>query len=233
MPATRLFAAFQHRSIRLRLLWLTFVTSLPLYVAIAWYIHHEIEMARQATFSKVTLMVRGVETHLNEILASHIILIKGVAHEFEGNPPATTQTYNPLQTIRLLNLVRAIGVRDMAGRALYTTATTLPDSVFLDSQWGKLALESDDVVISGLEPGHDRLGWSIYMTYPVKDAGGARTGFVYLEIDLALLNERVMKNIPNNILMPVVDAADHVLLRSAKPEVFIGTQVPERITKAG
>ncbi len=232
MLFARLLAAYQRRSIRTRLLWLVLVTSLPLFAATAWYIHHEGEMAREASFSKVSLIVRGVETHLNEIMSSHALLLKSVVQEFGRSPPTISKNYSPTQTLRLHEMVRAIGVRDRMGRAVYATTKPVPDSVFLDSQWGRQALKSDDIVISGLEPSHEKAGWSFYMTYPVRDAAGQRTGFAYLELDLAQLNQVVMKNIPGNIIMPVVDSADRVLLRSAQPESFIGTPTPQSIATA-
>ncbi len=69
------------------------------------------------------------------------------------------------------------------------------------------------------------------MTYPVRNAEGVVTAELLAPLDLRTFGERVLSDLPENIVVTVVDEAGNILLRSRSARDWEGRPVPEPLWK--
>ncbi len=229
MLPSKLTTGFHQRSIAVRLMSLVLYTLLPVAMLMAWFFNHDLDLSRQAAYANVTSTAHGVAAQIDATLLDHELLLKALALDARAQNLHKADRFDFKHVLRTHSLVVAVGVRDLAGRNIYATGQPLPDRVFQESNWGRLALNAQEFYVSDIQPAHGKQGWSVYLTYPIRDARGARTGLVYAEMDLAAWSIRVMAGVSQNIAVPVIDRNDRILMRSGEPEAFIGKTMPKNV----
>ncbi|MCB2042477.1 MAG: PAS domain-containing protein, partial [Rhodoferax sp.] len=71
--------------------------------------------------------------------------------------------------------------------------------------------------------------WVTVLTMPVRDDAGQAQGLVALPLDLIMLNQQIMKDVPEGLLVTVLDRQSQIILRSAELRSFLGRSVAEQL----
>jgi len=227
----RLNNFFEDLSIRIWLFLLVLIFALPAVAGMAWYAIHARELARQNAYKKVEIVAENVALNLDLLLRDYERLLKEIASAYQGSPPAIAKTLSLDQILATNPLVANVGVRDLDANPIDVSWSSIqaPAKEALTFSWVQQGLHSETFAVSGAVHGQLSGRWVAVLTYPVRDLDGKRTGFVNLSLDLLSLNERLLGSIPSNIIAPVLDRSDQILLRSENARDLIGKPLPQRI----
>ena len=230
-------------SIRAWLLVLTAAIVLPAAGGFAWYAAHEAQQACEAAYAKVKILADGVAASLDLTLRDHEALLSLVAAEFHGNPPVRAPRFDPDQFIRVHPQILNFNVRDLHANSIYFyLPNPFPPDEAQKFPWVEQGLRSESFAGGDAFQGRLTGRWVTFLTYPVRDEDGKRSGFVNLALDLLALNQRVLGSVPKNAVVAVIDREEKFMLRSIDPEHWIGrivggqrqsAQVMERFRREG
>ena len=126
----------------------------------------------------------------------------------------------------------SMGLRDTAGR-LVCTSNAKPIRI---ERPGQEQWFEDGLRTPGLSAGdalaHPLGRWISVLTYPVRRDDGKLAGLVGLPVDLLKLQDRLFRATPKEASVLVVDRSRRVLMRSTRPEAWIGKPLPAEFSKA-
>ncbi len=217
----------RHLSIRAQLILLVLAVLLPAVGLITWDVANDVYRAREAAYAKVKIVADGVAANLDSVLGDQEDLLRMVAAEFSGNPPVRAPRFDPDQFMRNRPQVINLGVRDLHANNIYSyRPNPTPPAEALKFAWVEQGLHGNGFAVGGAFQGRLSGRWVTVLTYPVRDAEGKRSGFVNLSLDLHALSRRVLRSVPKNAVVPVIDGKDRFLLRSADPDAWIGKALP-------
>jgi PAS domain S-box-containing protein len=92
--------------------------------------------------------------------------------------------------------------------------------------WFIEGLRSEGLTVSNAFFGVRSGRWVSVLTFPVRDSSGNVSGLLDLPLDLLTLQERVLRPVPGDTLVAVLDRDFRFLMRSAEPEKWIGNALP-------
>lgn len=212
-----------HLTIRAQLLLLSAAIAIPVIAIAAWFISEDIKNERSLAFQKVSHISDVTAHRISQILADQEVLLRLVAAEFSGSPPAKSQRFDTAQFLRMHPQIINIGVRDLAANNIFShLPNPKPPEEALKFPWLQRGIVSDSFEVGDAFPGNLSGRWVTLLTYPITDKTGRRTGFAYLSMDLHILSDRIKRGLPDGYLMAVFDSRFHFVMRSEDPEQWIG-----------
>ncbi len=213
------------RPIGQQLAVLVLVATLPAFVAAIWHLLHQrerdrqvaIEQVRQWADSAANRLLLGLDAHAKTLaLIAEQPLVRamevGVCDPLIGG------------FVRLNPEFVTIGTRDMLGNPICTFRPDPPSrSAILQFPWFKPALDANGFRASDgfFAPLAGR--WVTVLSTPIRDAAGRQQGLVILPLDLLALNQSVMRDVPEHVLVSVLDREFNIILRSR--------ELPARLAK--
>ena len=204
------------RSIRLQLSVLVLAALLPTFVAAIWHLLQDRERDRRYALDQVNQLAASVSSRLQVQLDDYAVTLTLLADQ-----PQVRSMQPGVCDPLISNFVRlnpefvTMGTRDRQGRPLCTfRADPVGAERVRQYPWFQTALERSGFHASEafLAPKAQR--WVSMLTMPIRDDAGAVEGVVALPLDLSVLSQQVMKDVPGGMLVTVLDQQWQVILRS-------------------
>jgi len=224
-----------NKSIRLQMTVLVLVALFPAFVAAIWHLVEERERDRRVAIDRVRQIADSASGRLQGQLNDYSNTLTLIA----GQPSVRAMSpgiCDPLiaSFTRLNPEFVAIGTRDRQGNPVCTYLSDPPTAEQMQQfAWFAPALEQDGFSASNAFFAPRAQRWVTVLTTPVRDDAGAVLGLVALPLDLLTLNQMIMKDLPQGVLVMVLDRRAQIILRSTDLSGFAGRSLTEQLAGAG
>ena len=218
-------------SIRARLYALVLTITLAITALWAWTTWSELRDAERNSFDTVRQLVNTSSAHLQKELSDYELVTELLVAEFDPRLAQWSSQFNAPQFLRLHPDVVSIGVYQPQGAS--TSPLNPPPGTFrdyLDGAWPVLAKSSSHFNVSGAVWDNTAKRWVAILSRQLHDAQGGHLGLLYLTLDLRKLSDAVLAPGNLDVVMPVADRNDRILMRSLEPDKWIGETLPPAIT---
>lgn len=225
---------FGRKSIRLQLIVLVLVAVLPAFVAAIWHLVHERERDRRVAIDRVRQLADGVSGRLQgqlNVYSNTLMLIAGQPLIRAMSPGVCDPLIGSFT--RLNPEFVTIGTRDRLGNPV---CTYMPDpprrEQLLEFPWFAPALAQDGFYASNAFFAPKAQRWVTVLTTPVREDAGAALGLVALPLDLLKFNQLVMQDLPQGVLITVLDRQSQIILRSTELSEYLGRSLARQLAPA-
>jgi PAS domain S-box-containing protein len=221
-------------SIRTWLFILVFACWIPLGVFVfGQFLANDQNAARVAAIAQMRELARTTSAAIELTLRDNEAMMRLLAEEFKGNPPAKIPGFQAEQFMEIHPLVNNLTLHDLDANNLYSY---LPNPTLAQEaknfSWVKNAIAAEGFQASGVFMGRLSGRWVSVFTYPTHDHAGRKTGFIGASIDLMRLNARLLGKIPSTTAVAVLDRDGNFLLRAHDAEGWIGKSGPTGLSSA-
>ncbi len=219
--------------IRAQLLLIGITVGLPAVGLFAWHAYEKSVEARESAYSRLTIMAASTATQIDNFLADQEAMLARVAERpliralDPGRCDPVIQEFAGLHPDFM-----SMGLRDTTGKLLCTSNR---NPIRIERQgrqrWFEEGLRTP-ALSAGDAVAHPLGRWISVLTYPVRRDDGKVAGLVGLPVDLLNYQERLFRTVPKDAMILVVDRSRGVLMRSARPESWIGKPLPAEFSEA-
>jgi PAS domain S-box-containing protein len=215
-------------SLRVRVIGLVAMALMPALAGVAWYVADDQDQAVEAAFEKAGVLADSTAASLQWVLDDSRLKLEAVAERHSrGADAACVEAPEP-------DGRQFLAVTPPQRWRLDGTPACGPQaaSTGVPPPWFAQALSAGGTHISSpfQAPGTGR--WSVALTLPLRDAQGQPDGVAAKIVDLAQLNQRLFRNVPEGALLAVLDAQHRIVLRSTGFDDRVGRQTPQRFQDA-
>lgn len=194
---------------------------LPFAMLTVWYLWTEQRDARQEANQRVERIAKAVAKDVSAFVQETQTQLALVAGDIAKGDDASAVNFNVSQYLRMHPHVLDMAWWNSRGQAVLSYhGMTLSEALV------KRALNSDGLTYLGLLPNPKTGRSDAMLSYTVLDARGLRRGFLIVTLDLLSLNGRLLKSVPADAVVPVIDQDETILFRSAQSEEWIGKPTP-------
>jgi PAS domain S-box-containing protein len=207
--------------------------AIPFVGLAAWVILNESQHAREEALDRARLVSGSVALRLTEVVAAHGAVLERLAQR-----PAVraldASRCDPLiaEYVHLHPELTTLAVRDARGNAV---CSHLPGQLVALQEdrfpWFRDGLRSDKLFAGNAFRGHITGRWVTPMTFPIRDDSGKVTGLVVMPVDLLALARRVLRAVPEPMIVEVTDRESNVLMRMGDQGAAIGKPFPANIVE--
>jgi len=214
-------------SIRARLLLFALVLMVPIIGVWIGYVVAEAEEARANAYANVSAVAVEIARDIDATLGDYEVLLRTLAEQFRGTPPAMARNFDADQFLRLHPQFVSLDVRDLSANSIYAhLPNPIPAAEAQRLPWIEAATQSESFAASDAVLGKRSGRWISILTYPVRDQDRKRSGFASLSVDLQALGQRALRSVPANTIVPVFDRKDRFLMRSQDAAAWVGKPLP-------
>ena len=126
-----------------------------------------------------------------------------------------------------------MGVRDMQGCVVCAFRPNPPSQSSMPGfAWFREALSQTGCHAGNAFCAPLATRWSVALTHPIDDDSGAPVGLAILPLDLLTLNARLLKAVPPDAVVAVIDRNRTIVLRFEDPGTWIGRPGPSPVQPA-
>ena len=221
-------------SIRTWLFILVLACWIPLGVFVfSQFLANDQNAARVAAVAQMRELARTTSMAIDLTLRDNEAMMRLLAEEFKGNPPAKMPGFQAEQFMDIHPLVNNLTLHDLNANNLYSyLPNPTPAQEAKDFAWVQSAIAVEGFHASDAFQGRLSGRWVSVFTYPTHDRMGRRTGFISASIDLMRLNARLLAKIPSTVAVAVLGRDGKFLLRTQSPEAWIGKPGPAGLSPA-
>lgn len=225
----------QPRSWRLGtgLLALLAICLVPAVAGAALHLNHLREMALRDAYRAADLVAIGTSERLRWLLQDAEAMLASVAARLQvrGIDPGACDPI--LAEFRIISpAFKTLSLRRTDGRSLCSELPQPPSQQGVAaSPWFQAAIRRPGFHASDGHLGVVRQEWTVRLTYPVNDASGQPVALLITPLDLRQLQARLFAQLPAGNLGAVVDAANRVLVRSARQDERVGKPAVEAVAQ--
>ena len=218
-------------SIRLQLTVLVLLVVLPTFGAILWHLVDERERDRRMAIDRVRQIADNVSARLSYQVGDYANTLTLIASQPRVRAMTPGQCDPLIESFARLNPeFVTIGTRDLQGNPVCTYLSEPPGREdMVQFPWFSAALQQDGFHAGNAFFAPKAKRWVTVLTMPVRDDAGQAQGLVALPLDLIMLNQQIMKDVPEGLLVTVLDRQSQIILRSAELRSFLGRSVAEQL----
>ena len=218
------------KSISLQLSVLVLVALLPAFLATIWHLAQDRERDRRMAREHVSQLAANVASRLQARLDDYTKTLTLIAAQPTVRAMRAGECDPLIGSVVGLNpAFVTIGTRDREGHPVCSFVSDAATAEqMLQFPWFQPALESAGFSISDAFMAPKVVRWVSVLTMPIRDDAGAVSGIVALPLDLAALSEQVMKDVPDGVLVTVLDRRSQVVLRSHGLVGHLGRQMEQQ-----
>ncbi len=205
------------QSIRVQLAVLVLVAALPVFLLSIWQLLQQRDRDRAVAREHVRLLVDGTVNRLQASLDDYAVTLSLIASQPRVKA-VDAGGCDPLIDgfVRLHPEFVTIGTRDLQGNAICTYLKNPPGAAQMRGfPWFAAAVAAGQFHVSDafLAPLAGR--WVTVLSAPIRDAAQEQRGLVILPLDLQLLNQLTMQDVPKGSTTLVLDRQQRIMLRSS------------------
>ena len=215
-------------SIRTQLLALVLAVVLPAAGLVAYTIIDGLNEAREAAYGQVRTLAVKIASELDLVIRDNEALLARLA-ERPRTKALDSRDCDPIigEFVFLHPEYTTLGLRDRQANAVCTfLRPPLGAERVREYPWFAEGLRSGKFAVGDAFLGPQTGRWVLVLTHPVRDASGGVSGLLLLTVDLMALQERVLRALPEDAIVAVVDREDKFLMRSIDPATWIGKHLP-------
>jgi PAS domain S-box-containing protein/putative nucleotidyltransferase with HDIG domain len=211
------------------LLALVLAVALPAIGLVAYNIIDATNEARGAAYSQVRALASETASKLDLILRDNEAMLARLA-ERPMVRALNARNLDPIvrDFVEIYPELNNLGIRDRNANNIYSFRPnpSSPEAVWGFS-WFREGIKSNKFTAGNAFHGRLSKRWVTVMTFPVRDDTGAVSGLINLSFDLLRLQQRVMRVVPKDAVITVLDREDKFLMRSVNPAEWIGKPFPK------
>ena len=229
--STSPFWLLRNRSIRTQLALLVLVFTLPAFFAAILYLAKERERDRDMALDRIRMLAEATADRLQASLDDYQTSLALIANR-SSVKALDRGVCDPLigDFIRLDPYTLTIGTRDLDGASICTFRAQPPSrEQMVAFPWFRQAVDQVGFHASDVFFAPQARRWSTVLTTPIRDGRGVQTGLVVLPLDLISWNERIVRRIPSDALVSVLDRDHRILLFSQDAPNWIAKPVSARL----
>jgi PAS domain S-box-containing protein len=220
-------------SIHARLIVLVVVALLPALGIAAWHLQQQVDLARESAREQARLLAGQTASALDVTLraAENVLSTLAGRPQVRALDPALCPD-NFTEYVKLHPEFTALTLRRAdAGHVCSSLGNPVPSAQIASAPWFAAGLAAPGLAASDAYLGPSTGRWTVVLTYPVRDAGGAAAGLLIIALDLATLNQNIVAHAPKGGIVAVTDRQQRVLLRQHDHAERVGKQVPPRFVE--
>ena len=216
-------------TIQARLVVLILAMMAPMTAMWSWYVWSEARDAERDSYAKVSLLVASVASHIRQTLKDYEEVTALLAKEYDNDQDGWSTRFNPKQFIRLHPGTISLGIYHPKIQDGATSSPPItPFRAYMEHLWNTKGRSQVHFGVSGAIWDEDSQRWITVLTQPIHANSGHHSGFIYVTLDLQLLNAGVLSidRADPSIVIPVLDRDNRFLMRSVEPQTWIGKTLP-------
>ncbi len=215
-------------SIRSKMLLLALAVVLPVEGILAWFLVSDVRHAREDARAVIRALADGAADDLDRLLKSTEVTLARLA-ERPMVKALDPKHCDPLvaEFVRLSPQFTTLVLRDLNANSVCSIIPRPPDAEQASKfPWFVEGLRHGGFMAGDAFRGRATGRWTSVLTHPVRDAAGKPVGLLAVPIDLLKLGEDLLRGVPTNASVTVIDRQGAILMRSQYAEVFVGKPVP-------
>jgi PAS domain S-box-containing protein len=228
-PAPLSHTAADGLSIRTRILLLLLAVLVPAAGVLAWLLAADLRQAREAAYARVRILANSTAAGIEDTLQRAEATLARLAR----HPALLTLDAQRCDAVaadfaELIPAYLSLTASDLQGQLVCSHGGgSAPDPSL---PWISPSIAAAPHVqgfrISDVLRPNASARPIVILSQPLADAGGRPIGRLSVAVDLLSLNGQLLRATPPEALVSVVDRKGTVVLRSVRPESFIGTRTP-------
>jgi PAS domain S-box-containing protein len=207
-------------SIQAWLRLLAFCSVLPFTLIGLWQLNENQIKIRETEYDNLRFIANGINNNINtEIEAFHLVTkITGIElnDQFKGK----FSNFNADQYMRLHPQINNLELRDKQNQIRFIYHNYL--TPFAEKEaWLKTIQNNNDLAMSDVLRNPNTNELEIIVTHPILE-DGKKNGHVAVTVDLLKLNAKLLKNIPDSMVVFGIDKNQNFSLHTNRPQTWIG-----------